>query len=384
MKNILFLLDNPYSNDRRVIREAESLQKTGLYNVIVLATRKEGNANEEVLNGVRIKRIFDSDIVDIKKFSTPKKYAIQIHNEFKFDLIHAHDQVMLNVAVKLKKISGKKVIYDSHELFRCWPLNTSSKGFTLLKSKIVRTLLINREAKNLKNIDGLIAVNESIQNDIISNFKLNVPSVSIRNVPELPLNTFHSNILREEFNVSNETKLLVYIGAHVYPRTINIEQVIDHFANKENTVFIIISKQNWAQVEIENYVKLINAKNIFFRDVVAPSDIPKYLSSADVGIVSSWNKKDLSYWYGLDNKLFEYMMSEVPILATKQPEYVRIVEKYQIGKCIDPDKENFYDNFLQIISNREYYKNNIQSTKKVLNWEIESLKLFDFYKVMLF
>jgi glycosyltransferase involved in cell wall biosynthesis len=384
MQNILFLLDNPYSIDRRVIREAESLQKTGLYNVIVVATKSEGYANEELMNGVVVRRIFNSDIFDIKNYSASKKYALQIHKEFQFDIIHAHDQVMLNVAIKLKKLTEKKVIYDSHELFRCWPLNTSTKGFTLFKSKIVRKLLINREAKNIKNIDGLIAVNESIQNDIITNFKLKLPSVSIRNVPELPLNTFFSNILREEFKVSDETKLLVYIGAHVYPRTINIEQVIDHFANKENTVFIIISKKNWAQIEVEKYVKLVNAKNIFFRDVVAPSDILKYLSSADVGIVSSWNKKDLSYWYGLDNKLFEYMMSEVPILATKQPEYVRIVEEYQIGKCIDPDKENFYDNFLQIISKKEYYKNNIQSTKKVLNWEIESLKLLEFYKAMLF
>lgn len=384
MQNILFLLDNPYSIDRRVIREAESLQETGLYNVIVMATKKEGSANEELINGVLIKRIFNSDIFDIKKYSVPKKYAIQIYKEIKFDIIHAHDQVMLNVAVKLKKISGKKVIYDSHELFRCWPLNTSSKGFKLFKSKIVRRLLINREAKNIKNIDGLIAVNQSIQNDIITNFNLNLPSVSIRNVPELPLKAFFSNILREEFNISDETKLLVYIGANVYPRTINIEQVIDHFANKENTVFIIISKKNWAQIEVEKYSKFVNAKNIFFRDVVAPSDILMYLSSADVGIVSSWNKVDLSYWYGLDNKLFEYMMSEVPILATKQPEYVGIVEKYQIGKCIDPEKENFYDNFLQIISQKDYYKKNIQTTKKVLNWEIESLKLLEFYKAMLF
>ena len=128
MKNILFLLDNPYSSDRRVIREAESLQKTRLYNVIVLATRKEGLVNEEVINGVQIKRIYNPDIVDIKKFLVAKKYAIQIQKEFNFDLIHAHDQVMLNVAINLKKISGKKVIYDSHELFRCWPLNTSTKN----------------------------------------------------------------------------------------------------------------------------------------------------------------------------------------------------------------------------------------------------------------
>ena len=147
------------------------------------------------------------------------------------------------------------------------------------------------------------------------------PSISIRNVPEIPPVSYKSNILREEFNIDNSTNLLVYIGNNVYPNTINIEQVIDEFSNQPNTVFVIISQLNWAQKEVEKYVDSIKAKNIFFRDVVPPDEIPMYLSSADVGIVSSWNKKDLSYWYGLDNKLFEYMMSEVPILATRQPEY---------------------------------------------------------------
>ena len=96
---------------------------------------------------------------------------------YEFDIIHAHDQVMLNIAVKLKKITGKRIIYDSHELFRCWPLNTSAKGFTMLKSKIVRRILINREAKNIKKIDGLITVNESIRNDINTHFHLNIPSI---------------------------------------------------------------------------------------------------------------------------------------------------------------------------------------------------------------
>lgn len=379
-KNILFLLDNPYSNDRRVMREAEALNKSDEFTVQVIATFKAPFLKQEKINGVQVDRVFLPDIKDVKDFNSHSKYAALIAEKYNFDSIHAHDQVMLSIAIKLKTITGKKVIYDSHELFRCWPLNTKAKGITMLKSKIVRKILINREAKNIKKIDGLITVNESIRNDINSYFRMDVPSISIRNVPEIPPVSYKSNILREEFKLDKETQLLVYIGNNVYPNTINIEQVIDEFSNKPNTVFIIISQLNWAQQEVEKYVNSIKAKNIFFRDVVAPDQIPMYLSGADVGIVSSWNKKDLSYWYGLDNKLFEYMMSEVPILATRQPEYIKIVEEYEIGECINPELENFHSAFLRIIGKKETYKSNITKTKKILNWTCESKKLIEFYQ----
>ena len=362
------------------MREAEALNQSGDFTVQVIATFESNFSKQEMINGVQIDRLFLSDIKDIKDFNSHLKYAALIADQYDFDSIHAHDQVMLNIAVKLKRITGKKVIYDSHELFRCWPLNTKATGITMLKSKIVRTILIKREAKNIKKIDGLITVNESIRNDLKTNFKLNIPSVSIRNVPEIPPVSYKSNVLREEFNIDNETQLLVYIGNNVYPNTINIEQVIDEFANQPNTVFIIISQLNWAQQEVEKYVYSIKANNILFRDVVAPDQIPMYLSGADVGIVSSWNKKDLSYWYGLDNKLFEYMMSEVPILATRQPEYIKIVEQYEIGECINPELENFHSAFLRIIEKKETYKSNITKTKKILNWACESKTLIEFYQ----
>ena len=135
-----------------------------------------------MINGVQIDRLFLTDIKDIKDYNAHSKYASIIADKYDFDCIHAHDQVMLSIAVKLKKITGKKVIYDSHELFRCWPLNTKASGITMLKSKIVRKILIKREAKNIKKIDGLITVNESIRNDLNTNFKLDIPSVSIRNI----------------------------------------------------------------------------------------------------------------------------------------------------------------------------------------------------------
>ena len=73
-------------------------------------------------------------------------------------------------------------------------------------------------------------------------------------------------------------------------------------------------------------------------------------------------------------------MSEVPILATRQPEYIKIVEEYNMGECINPETENFYTAFLRIIEKKETYKSNITKTKKILNWACESKTLIEFYQ----
>jgi len=377
---ILILLDNPFTNDRRVYREALSLLETG-YKVIVVCVKKQNLPNEEINNGIIIKRFFSNDIFDPKKTLCFKRYAKQIIDNIEFDSIHANDQTMLHLGVKIKtKLPLIKLIYDSHELFRAWPLNTSAKGWVYLKSLIVRSYLKSREAKNIKKIDGLITVNESIRKDIITHFKLEVNSISLRNIPELPSVVNKRNILREKFNLKASDKILVYIGANIYPKTINIEQVIKEFSNKKDVYMIFICAFNWGKQEVENFANDNSVKNLFFHNLITPSEINDYLSSADAGIVSSWNKNDLSYWYGLDNKLFEYMMSGIPIVATRQPEYLQIVEKYKLGLCIDPDKENYYDAFVNIIADKDKYSANIKEAKKILNWKVESTKLINFYK----
>ena len=67
-KNILFLLDNPYSNDRRVMREAEALNQSVDFTVQVIATFESNFAKQEMINGVQIDRLFLTDIKDIKDF----------------------------------------------------------------------------------------------------------------------------------------------------------------------------------------------------------------------------------------------------------------------------------------------------------------------------
>jgi len=385
-KEILVLLDNPFTNDRRVYRITKSLVNLGL-NVTLLACKKDGCLEKENIDGINVERIFETKIFDIKDRKCFKNYSEQILKDYKFDIVHANDQTMLNLAVYLKKVRNNLVlVYDSHELFHAWPLNISNfqSKWIWLKSYIVRKILIKRELENSKSIDYLITVNTSIENILKKYFALKGQSCVIRNIPNKITKLKETNVLREHFNLKDNTKILVFIGANIYAKTLNLEQVIDEIENKTDRALIFICAFNINSNPVIDYVNRKNYKNIFFHDLISPNEIPQYLSSADVGLVPTWNKKDLSYWLALDNKLFEYMHSHIPILATKQPEYVRIVENHKCGICVNPDNNNAYSNGLEeILANYSYFKQNTINVAANLNWENEEMILHKFYKQIL-
>ncbi len=376
------LLDNGFTNDRRVLREANTLTEAG-YQVNLLCMQTPGLPREEEINGFKVLRILPENVKDPKAIGINQKLAKIIATRFDFDVLHCHDQFMLNLGVKLKKLLGDKpvLVYDSHELFHAWPLNVDSKGLIVwLKSFLVRKYLIWRERKNAKHIDYLITVNTSLADDLETYFKLGKTPIVLRNIPELP-STFKRNyILRDIFKIPKEGKLLVFIGGNIYPKTLNLEQVIEEFANKPNTHLVFISSDRPGKRAIESWVKARGYQNIYFHGLIKPEEIPAYLSSADAGLVPTWNKNDLSYWYALDNKLFEYMMSEIPVLATNQPEYKRTIDEFNFGVCVNPDVGGAYwTGFQEILERKEELKAHARKAKKVLNWDIEKEELMGLY-----
>lgn len=377
------LLDNPFIIDKRVEREALALTEAG-YEVTLLCTQKDGLSYKENRGGVKIERIFDTTIFDPKNFRWDKIWAQKIVDTYAFDILHAHDQTMLNIGAAIKKIKQTTLVYDSHELFHSWPLNLSNfkSTFVFVKSFLVRKWFVYREKKNAKKIDFLITVNQSIADDLCRYFQIDKTKIAVvRNTPETSSLQGRSDILRNIFDISDITKILVFIGANIYLNSLNIEQVFEEFGNKENTAIVVIATFNDHSDQVRRYVHNKGFNNIYFHNKIKAEEISAYLSSADVGLVPTWNKHDLSYWYALDNKLFEYIQASLPVLATAQPEYKLIVEKYSCGICINPDQKNaYYEGFEKIMTNKEFYVNNSKNAAAQLNWGLEKNGLLKLYK----
>lgn len=383
MKKILVLLDNAFKNDRRVSRESETLVGAG-FEVDLVAVKDDGSPENETINGVNVHRLLNTDIYDIKRWRCFKRYAQMIVDRFEFDIIHANDQAMLHLGSCIKTIKPSIIlVYDSHELFHSWPLNASNFNSIpiMLKSYVVRKLQIRRERRNGKYIDQIITVNNSLATDLQRYMKAKRKVCVVRNIPEKGNAVQKTDILRKEFDIPQSTKILVFIGANIYARTLNLEQVIDEIGNVPDLALVFICGENKNAEPIHEYVKSKNVGNVFFHGLIPPSDIPKFLSSADVGLVPTWNKNDMSYWYALDNKLFEYINAGIPVLATRQPEYQNIIENYNCGVCVNPDKKGAYlDGFNIILNHYAELQAKVKAAAEVLTWENEQKKLVELYK----
>jgi glycosyltransferase involved in cell wall biosynthesis len=384
MPKILMLLDNPYTNDRRVEREAETIAAAG-YNITLLACKASTVPDSDLKNGVKIERIFDTlPLFDIKNKSYKNDIVQYIIAHYTFDIIHSHDREMLHIASLIKRQKPHvKIVHDAHEMHFSYPMiKTDESWFITFKTYIVHHLRIWREKKDARAIDYFITVNESLRRLLTAHFKLNDPGITLRNVPEIESDDVQrSNIIRSKFNIPDHHKILVFIGSNVYPKILNVEQVMDEVCVKKDLSFVFICADNANKKKVEEYALSKKYSNVYFHPLLKTTEINAYLSSCDIGLVPTWNKDNLSYWYALDNKLFEYMMAEIPILATIQPEYKLMVEDHNIGICVNPDEKNAYLLGLnQIIDQYDFYTSNMKAAKAKNNWEIESKKLIELYR----
>ena len=120
-------------------------------------------------------------------------------------------------------------------------------------------------------------------------------------------------------------------------------------------------------------------KNIYFHEAVKPEVLLNYTSSADVGFCLIENSCK-SYDFCMPNKMFEYLMAGIPVIATKLFELKRFVKKNEIGLLID--SYNDISNIIDKINNQviSQYKQNIENVKLIYNWEEQEKILKTIYK----
>jgi len=378
--NVSMLVINAFLHDTRVEKEAKTLTEAG-YRVKVFALHGPGLVEKETRDGYTVER------VRVRSRGWGTHIAIRALKYLEFNIravwrlvrsrpqvIHAHDVNALVPAYIAAQLARTRLVYDAHELW-------AERRSTLLRSDKLRRLIRTIESCLARRTDAIITVNHSIAQHLAREYRL----------PETPIVLMHSqeyreiehgNILREEFDLPESVRIVIYPGALLPGR--GLETLIQVAPLLERCVIVIMGKghivpQLRQQIEDQNL-----GEQVFLRDAVPPDDVLRYVASADMGVIPTPDT-DLSYYYGAGNKLFHYIMAGIPAAVSDQPEKRRIVETYGVGAVFDQTSPKDMARVINgILADPQAYQvmrqNARRASREILNWGVESKKLLTLYQ----
>ena len=283
----------------------------------------------------------------------------------KYDVINLHSLHVLPIAIFVKVLRRKKVIYDAHELET---EVSGSKGLLRVLSKAI-------ERVGIKFVDDVIVVSQGISEWYKKTYRIDMIFV-IRNVPNKIEQQTPSDIFRQLFNIPKEHIIFIYQGLLSKTRGVNI--IFETFRQlKHHNKHIVFLGDGAMKKEIQDLSML--AENIHYHPMVNVDELPKYTSSADVGIHMILNTC-LNHYYCLPNKIFEYFIYGLPVIVSDFPEMRLIVGQNKIGWCIIPEIKNL-TKIIEGIDNDKIsaFKSNVLHTRDNYSWEKEALVYKDIY-----
>lgn len=372
MKKVASIVLNNFKNDSRVLKESLSLQKFG-YEVKVVALHEEPLKEYDTIKNINVHR------VKLKTRNWSKNKLVQLIKYFEFifkvvnkyksvDILHCNDLNTLPIGVIIKKLFNKKIkiVYDAHE----YEIND-----TPYESKFKIKIKYVLEKYFIKYADSVITVSDSIANEYVKLYGINKPYLVMNTPPYTEV--IKKNLFREKLGISDNQIIFLYQGALCEGR--GIEMLIEAF--KDIDINFVIVFMGYGTLEDLIKSSSNNYENIYFHEAVSSDVLLDYTSSADFGI-STIEDTCLSYRYCLPNKMFEYIMAELPVVVSNLYEMQKLVNSNQIGIVV---KENSLDGLKSAIKcslelNKDKIKYNINKIKSIYNWEEQEKILFDVYK----
>lgn len=290
----------------------------------------------------------------------------------RFDVIVANDLDTLAACFYASRITGKPIVYDSHEYYTEVP--------ELVGRPRVKRIWEKIEKHIVPKLPHCYTVCQSIA-DIYTE-KYSVPFRVVRNVPSLSANNATDDAFVPPFPLTRP--VVIYQGAVNLGR--GIEEAILAMHRLENILLVVIGGGDHLDV----CRKLASDEGLTSKVIITGrvpfGELQKITRFATIGL-SVEKDMGLNYRYALPNKLFDYIQSEVPVLASSLPEIKRVVESYCVGLIIgDTTPEMIAEGITKMIANSDVYhqwKENCRNAKTQLCWENEEKIIIDIYKQFL-
>lgn len=278
----------------------------------------------------------------------------------RFDAVCSIDLDTILPGFLLSKLKRKVFIHDAHELFSEMP--------ELDSRPVVKKVWTAIEQFVFPRMKYAYTESSGYQKVYHEKYPMTRFEV-VRNVP------FYYQAKRDK-----DDGYILYQGALNVGR--GLEYAIEAMQHIDSELWLAgegelsaILRQQVEQLQLQDKVK--------FLGWVKPLDLRSITQRAHIGI----NLLDINnrhYQLSFPNKLFDYIMAELPQISMNFPYYQEVTKHKSIGFLIDElSVESVYKALSNLQHNTEYYAkcvSHCKELKEMHNWNVEQQTLIDFYE----
>ncbi len=138
---------------------------------------------------------------------------------------------------------------------------------------------------------------------------------------------------RKRLNLPNEKKLIIYTGHLFGWKGVDVLASAAKMLSSDTLVVFVGGTPADVNSFRQNYGRDSRIKIVGHRP---PTEIPVWQQAADVLVLPNTAKENISKYYTSPMKLFEYMASGVPIVASRLPSIIEVLNN-ENGVLVEPD-----------------------------------------------
>jgi glycosyltransferase involved in cell wall biosynthesis len=374
--------------DRRVLLSGRSLFQAGWQVTIISAPYPEPIDHDQLdFPELSIIRVDTARSIRIPPHALPKNQIHHgnwervyfYHHQFLAAALQhpsavcvAHDLPVLAAAAIAAIEFGASLVYDAHELYP-EQFHFSSRQ---------KALFSDAEAALIKHADLVTTINGSIAAEMAARYGIVSPEL-ILNAPAVPALPRKGDPLREDLRIPHDKRILLYQGSLSLNR--NLEGLIAAMAQvaSDDIVLVMMGPGTDVSCKLKRIASSDGTlgRRVFFRDAVPQTELLHYTGGAEVGIIP-YQSIDLNSRYCTPNKLFDFIVAGLPILANDLPELRKFVHETGFGQVhpLNGPAETARGIEVMFASDLDVYRQRLAARRHEFVWDVQGEKLVALYR----
>ncbi len=349
------------SDTRIFVKECRSLANHG-YAVDLVVADGKGDGSQDGVRildvgrcGGRLRRML---------FGGRRVYRRAL--EVDADVYHFHDPELMPIARRLQK-KGKRVVYDVHEDL---PRQILSKHYLKSWIRPILSRVVERyENAMARRFDLIVAATPFIRDRFL---RQNASTCDVNN---FPIAAGSETVALEP----REPGAVCYVGS--ISRVRGICELLD--AAAKASVTLHLAGEFWPPSLLDELRRTAAWERVVYHGFVSRREVESIYARSQAGLVVLHPTE--SYRNALPVKLFEYMLAELPVIASDFPLWQEIVRESRCGLCVDPRNPDAIAAAIRyLLTHREEARQMGKSGRRAVlaryNWEAEEQKLVEAYR----